>query len=86
MKTVLQFLKPYRRLCVFTIFAMLLDVAGGLLVPKLTADMINIGVKSGNMEYIIEKGVAMLAVTILAGAGALIGSWLCADLSAKLGA
>ena len=47
--------------------------------------MINIGVKSGNMEYIIEKGIAMLAVTILAGAGALIGSWLCADLSAKLG-
>ena len=52
MKTVLQFLKPYRRLCVFTIFAMLLDVAGGLFVPKLTADMINIGVKSGLMEYI----------------------------------
>lgn len=85
MKTVLQFLKPYRRLCVFTIFAMLLDVAGGLFVPKLTADMINIGVKSGNMEYIIGKGIAMLAVTILAGTGALLGSWLCADLSAKLG-
>ena len=85
MKTVFQFLKPYRRLCVFTILAMLLDVAGGLLVPRLTADMINIGVKTGNMEYIIEKGIAMLAVTILAGAGALIGSWLCADLSAKLG-
>ena len=85
MKTVFQFLKPYRRLCVFTIFAMLLDVAGGLFVPKLTADMINIGVKSGNMEYIIEKGIAMLAVTILAGTGALLGSWLCADLSAKLG-
>ena len=77
MKTVFQFLKPYRRLCVFTILAMLLDVAGGLLVPRLTADMINIGVKTGNMEYIIEKGIAMLAVTILAGAGALIGSWLC---------
>ena len=46
---------------------------------------INIGVKSGNMEYIIEKGIAMLAVTILAGADALLGSWLCADLSAKLG-
>ena len=85
MKTVFQFLKPYRRLCVFTILVMLLDVAGGLLVPRLTADMINIGVKTGNMEYIIEKGIAMLAVTILAGAGALIGSWLCADLSAKLG-
>lgn len=85
MKLILHFLKPYRRLCVFTILAMLLDVAGGLLVPRLTADMINIGVESGSLEYIIGKGIAMLAVTILAGAGALLGSWLCADLSAKLG-
>ncbi len=85
MKLILHFLKPYRRLCVFTIFAMLLDVAGGLLVPRLTADMINIGVESGSLEYITGKGIAMLAVTILAGAGALLGSWLCADLSAKLG-
>lgn len=85
MKTVFRFLKPYRRLCFFTILAMLLDVAGGLLVPRLTADMINIGVESGSLDYIIEKGIAMLAVTILAGAGALIGSWLCADLSAKIG-
>ena len=48
MKLILHFLKPYRWLCVFTILAMLLDVAGGLLVPRLTADMINIGVESGN--------------------------------------
>ena len=45
MKLILQFLRPYRRLCLFTILAMLLDVAGGLLVPRLTADMINIGVE-----------------------------------------
>ena len=85
MKLILQFLKPYRRLCLFTILAMLLDVAGGLLVPRLTADMINIGVESGSLDYMIGKGIAMLAVTVLSGAGALIGSWLCADLSAKIG-
>lgn len=85
MKTVFRFLKPYRCLCFFTILAMLLDVAGGLLVPRLTADMINIGVESGSLGYIIEKGAAMLAVTVIAGAGALAGSWLCADLSAKIG-
>ena len=85
MKLILQFLKPYRRLCLFNILAMLLDVAGGLLVPRLTADMINIGVESGSLDYMIGKGIAMLAVTVLSGAGALIGSWLCADLSAKIG-
>lgn len=85
MKLILHFLKLYRWLCVFTILAMLLDVAGGLLVPRLTADMINIGVESGNLDYMIRKGIAMLAVTVFSGAGALLGSWLCADLSAKIG-
>src|SRR5699024_10682462 len=64
MKLILHFLKPYRWLCVFTILAMLLDVAGGLLVPRLTADMINIGVESGSLDYMIGKGIAMLAVTV----------------------
>ena len=85
MKLILHFLKPYRWLCVFTTLAMLLDVAGGLLVPRLTADMINIGVESGSLDYMIRKGIAMLAVTVFSGAGALLGSWLCADLSAKIG-
>ena len=85
MKIILHFLKPYRKLCVFTILAMLLDVAGGLVVPRLTSDMINIGIGSGSLDYMIRKGMAMLAVTLLTGGGALLGSWLCADLSAKIG-
>jgi len=64
MKLILHFLKPYRWLCVFTILAMLLDVAGGLLVPRLTADMINIGVESGSLDYMIGKGIAMVRVAI----------------------
>lgn len=85
MKTIFRFLKPYGKLCVFTVLVMILDVAGGLFVPRLTADMINIGVESRDLSYMFEKGVAMLVVTLIAGAGALAGSWLCADLSAKLG-
>lgn len=85
MKTIFRFLKPYKKLCVFTVLVMVLDVAGGLFVPRLTADMINIGVENGDLNYMFLKGVAMLAVTLIAGAGALAGSWFCADLSAKLG-
>lgn len=55
MKIILHFLKPYRKLCVFTILAMLLDVAGGLVVPRLTSDMINIGIGSGSLDYMIRK-------------------------------
>ena len=57
---------------------MILDVAGGLFVPRLTADMINIGVENGDLNYMLAKGAVMLAVTLIAGAGALACSWFCA--------
>lgn len=85
MKTLLRFLKPYKALCAFTLLVMVLDVAGTLYIPTLVADMINIGISSGNMDYVIQKGVVMLAVALLSGAGTLLGSFLCARLSAKLG-
>ena len=33
----------------------MLDVAGGLLIPRLTADMVNIGVAGGSLDYMLEK-------------------------------
>ena len=48
----------------FTILVMILDVAGGLFVPRLTADMIKIGVENGDLNYMLAKGAAMLAVTL----------------------
>lgn len=85
MRTILQFLKPYKGLCLVTLFVMILDVAGGLLIPTITADMINNGVAGGDMGFILRRGLAMLAVTLVTSFGALAGSWLCSDLSAKIG-
>lgn len=85
MRTFLQFLKPYKALCAFTFLVIILDVAGALYIPTLVADMINIGISGGNMSYIIQKGGMMLLVTVLAGIGTLLGSFLCARLSAKIG-
>lgn len=85
MKTVFRFLKPYRGRFFLTVFFMIADVACGLVIPTLTADMINIGVGSRDMNYVLEKGLIMAAVTVLAGASALAGSWLCARLSADMG-
>ncbi|RGY97952.1 ABC transporter ATP-binding protein [Clostridium sp. AM58-1XD] len=85
MKIILRFLKPHKRLCIFTMLVMLLDVAGGLLIPTLTADLINIGVEGGNIQYIFRNGIIMLGVTVLTSFGTLMGSYLCADLSARIG-
>ena len=80
MKIILQYIRPYKWLCFFTLLVMVLDVAGGLLIPTITADMINIGVGGGNMRNLIRSGLIMLVVTILASSGALLGSYLSSRL------
>lgn len=85
MKIILRFIRPYRALSAFALLFVILDVLGALVIPTITADMINVGVGSGDLGYIVEKGTLMLIVTILAGASALLGSYLSARLSALIG-
>lgn len=85
MKTIFKFLKPYKTLTVFTILFIIFDVLGALYIPTITADMINIGIESKNINYIFQKGLIMLGVTIIAGLGALIGSYLCSKLASNMG-
>lgn len=85
MKVILDFIKPYKKLVVFVLLVMILDVAGGLLIPTITADIINYGIGSGDMDYIIQRGLLMVAVSIVTSFGALAGSYLCASLSSKVG-
>lgn len=85
MKTIMRFIKPYKWLCAITLLTMVLDVAGGLLIPTITADMINVGVGGGDLQYLIRSGMMMLGVTLVTSFGALAGSYFCSDLSAKIG-
>ena len=55
MRLILQFLKPYKKLTVFVLLVMILDVAGGLLIPTITANIINYGIGDGNMDYIVQR-------------------------------
>lgn len=85
MKTILQFIKPYKKLCLFTILFIIFDILGALYIPTITADMINIGVGSKDINYIIQKGIIMLGATILSGIGALVGSYLASKLASNIG-
>lgn len=85
MKIILRFIKPYKALCFFTLLVMVLDVAGGLIIPTITADMINAGVGGGNMDYLVRGGILMLIVTAATSLGGLLGSYLSSDLSSKIG-
>lgn len=85
MRVLLHFLKPYKCLCFFTVLVTLIDVAGTLYIPTLAAEMINIGLETGNWPEVVHKGVCMLGAVLLSALGTLVGSFLCARLSARLG-
>ena len=85
MQYFIRFLKPYRMTCVLIFFTVLLDVAGALLVPTVTAKMLNLAAAGAGLMPILHEGLIMLAVSLTAGFGALWGSFLCARLSARLG-
>ena len=55
MKILLRFIKPYTGLCICTLIVMVLDAAGGLLIPSITAAMINSGISGARMEYLIQN-------------------------------
>lgn len=85
MQYFIRFLKPYRMTCVLIFFTVLLDVAGALLVPTVTAKMLNLAAAGAGLMPILHEGLIMLSISLMAGFGALWGSFLCARLSARLG-
>ena len=85
MKLLLHFMKPYWKLSVITIIVVLLDSVAAMFIPTITARIVTIGTSGGTLDEMITMGIIMLVVAALSGFGALLGSWLCAKLSAKIG-
>lgn len=85
MKIIFRFIRPHWKLFLLTMLMLIIDAGGALYIPTLMADMLNIGVAGGNVDYLIQKGLQMLAISVLSGAGAILGGYACADLSAKIG-
>ena len=85
MRTLLRFLKPYRLQTAIVLAALAVNLAGVLLVPTILANMINIGISTGDFDYIVTQGMYMLVAAFVSGAGAFACNYFCADLSTKVG-
>ena len=59
MKLILRFLKPHWKLCVITIVLLIVDVAGGLFIPTLVAEMLNDGTSGASFDAIVRTGLQM---------------------------
>lgn len=84
MKTLVRFLKPHKGLVALTLLVLLIDNAGTLLVPTMLANMVNVGITSGSIEYILRNSLLMLGATAMASGGAVTGSYLTARLASRV--
>ena len=64
---------------------MIIQVIGDLYLPTLTADIIDNGVSTGDVDYIISVGVKMLGFSLLSIVAAIINVYFAAQQSQKLG-
>ena len=80
MNLILRFLKPHWKLCLLTIVLLIMDMAGALFIPTLVAEMLNRGTSSAPFGEIVHLGLQMAAISIVAGACAILGGYACATL------
>ena len=84
MRLLMRFMRPYRGLIAVTLLVLLVDNDGTLLVPTMLANMVNTGITTGDVDYILRNGLYMLIATGMASGGAVLGCYLSARLAANV--
>ena len=59
-----RFLRPYRSALIIVVILLTMQVIANLYLPFLNADIINNGVVTGDIGYIVELGAIMLAISL----------------------
>ena len=83
MRLILRFLKPHWKLCVLTVFLLIVDVAGALIIPTLAAQMLREGEAGVAMQTLIYTAIAMAVAAVISGAGGILSGYTCAALVAR---
>lgn len=85
MKLILQFLKPHWKLTVLTVLLAVIDVGGSLFIPTPAAHLLNQGTSGIAFEELLTTGLQMGAVSLFSSICAILGSYACATLAARVG-
>ena len=85
MKPFIHYIKPLWFPIIIVSLLSLLNVAGTLYIPTLTATIINDGVLHGDLEMITNSSATMLIVALLTVSSAILGVAMSAHISASMG-
>lgn len=83
MRKLARLMNPWR--VFITVFFMAVQVAGMLAMPTITANIIDYGVATGDIDYIVSRGLMMIGFTILTIVSALLNVYYAAKESQGLG-
>ena len=59
MKLILRFLRPHWKLTLLTVVLLVVEITGGLFIPTLVAEMLNLGTSGATFEAVWHTGVKM---------------------------
>ncbi len=81
-----RLLRPYRRLIALLVVLLVIQTAGTLYLPTLNGDIINNGVVTGHLTYIISTGEWMLLLSAVVGVLSIAGVYLASRVAMGAGA
>lgn len=65
-KRLVSYMKPYRTYTILAIFCVAVETMFELIIPLIMADIIDVGVATGNKPYIFGKGALMVLCALIA--------------------
>lgn len=84
-RLIAQYLRPYRAAITLVIVLISLQVLANLYLPRLNADIINYGVITGDLGYILRIGAIMLGLSLLLGVVSVIAVYYSARTAMAFG-
>ena len=84
MKLILRFLKPHWKLFLLTVFLLIVDVAGALIIPTLASEMLQEGEMGVEMQVLINTAIVMAVAAVISGAGGIFSGYACAELVSRI--
>lgn len=81
MKTVFSYAKPYKFYIVIALILMLLELTVELLQPLVIASIIDQGIVERDQDVIIQLGIVLMALSVIAFASGIVNSYFAAHAS-----
>lgn len=86
MKKYVKYIKPYLKYYILGPCFMMVEVIGDVLLPYMLAKIINQGVASHDIGYIVKLGIFMVLAAVTMAAGGVLGAWFAANAAMNFGA